>query len=262
MANKNIVSGNMSLGNTLFKKVYLLAGVVMAANMFVVNEIRATNTDGPQFETKEKEKTDENQKGPSVPGTNILDRLLSHENIINLIGEAVFSGFNNYLKWWDYNPGWYGQFVWFGWRSKRFLNDMLQFEVNLNVVRGILWLIPGSYNFIKGIRCDKDQNMENYFKPLYVSNLAACCFEDGPIQIIALIGVFLIQGFVSMPLTFHLFNFSISLSLDSIIWAGVGKFLEKKIENELKKKHKPQKEKNDENNLNANKRGNNEGDNK
>ena len=46
MANKNIVSGNMSLGNTLFKKVYLLAGVVMAANMLVVNEIRATNTDG------------------------------------------------------------------------------------------------------------------------------------------------------------------------------------------------------------------------
>ena len=109
---------------------------------------------------------------------------------------------------------------------------MLQFEVNLNVVRGILWLIPGSYNFIKGIRCDKDQDMENYFKPLYVSNLASCCFEDGPIQIIALIGVFLIQGFASIPLTLHFSNFSISISLDSMIWGVIGLFLDKKDEEE------------------------------
>ena len=27
--------------NTLFRKGYLLAGVVMAANMFIVNEVRA-----------------------------------------------------------------------------------------------------------------------------------------------------------------------------------------------------------------------------
>jgi hypothetical protein len=30
--------------NTLFRKGYLLAGVVMAANMFVVNEVRAMKT--------------------------------------------------------------------------------------------------------------------------------------------------------------------------------------------------------------------------
>ena len=246
-----MVKLNLVNMNTLFRKVYFLAGVVMAANMFIVNEVRASNPQvGIKSDTTELNSPytnpklkliNENEKGkintgaqekPDVPGTNILDRLLSHENIINLIGEAVFSGFNNYLKWWDYNPGWYGQFVWFGWRSKRFLNDMLQFEVNLNVVRGILWLIPGSYNFIKGIRCDKDQDMENYFKPLYVSNLASCCFEDGPIQIIALIGVFLIQGFASIPLTLHFSNFSISISLDSMIWGVIGLFLDKKDEEE------------------------------
>ena len=42
--------------NTLFGKVYLLAGVMMAANMFVVNEVRATD------ETHEKKKLNEEER--------------------------------------------------------------------------------------------------------------------------------------------------------------------------------------------------------
>ena len=136
--------------NTLFGKVYLLAGVMMAANMFVVNEVRATD------ETHEKKKLNEEERKKKKENNNNKKNFFTHdsskdttikilfrENYVNLIGTLALSGFNNYLKWWDYNPGTYCKFVWFGWRSKRFLNDILQFEVNLNVIRGVLWLIPG-----------------------------------------------------------------------------------------------------------------------
>ena len=36
-----MASLNMAKVNTLFRKGYLLAGVIMAANMFVVNEVKA-----------------------------------------------------------------------------------------------------------------------------------------------------------------------------------------------------------------------------
>ena len=48
---------------------------------------------------------------------------------------------------------------------------------------------------------------------------------------------FILQGFISMPLTFHIskFNFSISISFDSIIWMGIGKILELNGEKDVKK---------------------------
>ena len=265
MKSLNMVFGNiknMVIRNTNFKKIYLLAGVIMAANMFVGNEMKASdttlttniqekrepeeenNTDKIFLYTDDIEQEDNDEKAPGAqPKSNILDKLLSHENAFNLFGGLVSSGFNNYLKWWDYNPGMYCKPVWLGWRSKRFLYGVLQFEVNFNVVRGILWLIPGAYNFINFIKLlhIKVKDSYGYIKCLHVSFLVASnLFREDHMQTTAIIVFFLLQGFVSAPLTFHLskFNFSISISLDSIIWWGIGMFLEQKIKKGKKERKK------------------------
>ena len=130
-----MASLNMAKVNTLFRKGYLLAGVVMAANMLVVNEAIAM---------KEENKENEKSTFPQV-----LDKasgfVLSWENAINLTGGVVLSGINNYLKWWDYNPGKYSRLGCLGWRSGRHIKDIFQIGINLNLGRGILWLIPGTY---------------------------------------------------------------------------------------------------------------------
>ena len=225
MANENIVSGNMSLGNTLFKKVYLLAGVVMAANMLVVNEIRATNTDG----RNEIEINEFDQGNSDSPGKNtsllkiVLNFVLTYENYINFIGGLVSSGFiNNYFKWWDYNPGGYGQFLWSGWRSKRFLNDIFQFDINLNWVRCVFWMIAtffGSNDYLKSRISITD--LKTYLKCTAAVIMASAITEgwkNGPRGKILFFFLSSLQGFVSMPLAIHISNFSIAISLDSIIW--------------------------------------------
>jgi len=225
---------NMVNMNTLFRKGYLLAGVMMAANMFVVNEMKASkdmsiNDNTGQEEGKKRKKRDKNASSLE----SVLNFVLSRENTINLVGGVVFSGANNYLKFWDYNAGSYCnlRIGCLGWRSKRFLNDILQFEINFNLGRGISWSFLGVDNVIKGL---KD---ENYAKPLYFSHLVARLFDyNGFMQPTAFIAVFLIQGFVSMPLTFHISNFSIAISFDSIIWMGIGYILELKMEKRKKKK--------------------------
>ncbi len=257
---------NMTNMNTLIKKGYLLAGVIMAANMFVVNEMKAMEklrTDnnpqgsmslnqrpnirprGQQFlgnnnfmqnntvtsnedvwnkmiqarsSIGQKEKNpgkDKTQSGPSIMG-----KLLSLENYFNLFGTLALSGANNYFKWWDYNPGKYQELGCRGWRSKRLLNDIFQFEINLNGIRGLLWLIPG---IIEARR--RDTKAKNEISKLNTSD-----------KVVSFI-IFILH-FVSMPLTVHLSNFSISISLDSIIWGIVGKILEPKGE-KGKEKIKP-----------------------
>ena len=220
MANINMV--NM---NTLFRKGYLLAGVIIAANMFAVNEMKAmkdkttttkSNTsklmkDG-KLTGKGKELLKMNMKPDYFKGIkrkksgeqSFFDKVLSYENAINLVGGTVSSIANNYFKLWDYNPGWYRQFGCLGWRSKRFLNGVLQFEVNFNLGRGAFWSIPHIINLYiikrsKGEKKDNDFSWVGFF------------FSD------------ILRGFTSMPLTFHIskFNFSISISLDSIIWWGI-----------------------------------------
>ena len=224
-----MASLNMANMNTLFRKGYLLAGVIMAANMFVVNEVKAmnpTNIDNiKKIEGKEK-----NKNALSLEG--VLNFVLSWENTINLVGGVVLSGFNNYLKWWDYNPGGYFKLGCLGWRSGRHIKDIFQIDINLNLGRGILWLIPGTYNLIKFFTVDAKKN-EEYVKPLYFSCLVAYRVdglfkkEKDFLTIIVLIGFYLLQGFVSIPLAIHISNFSISISLDSMLWAGIGKFLDK-----------------------------------
>ena len=162
MTIRNMAKLNMANMNTLFRKGYLLAGVIMAANIFVVNEVRAssrrtisTNGKGqplPNIDIKklillknnknprtilnlntfnngkeegrgiEKRKIIERGEEKDTGKENscmqgFLDFLLSWENAINFIGTLAFSSFNNYTKWWDYNPGTYCKFVWSGWRS-------------------------------------------------------------------------------------------------------------------------------------------------
>ena len=246
---------NMVIRNTNFKKIYLLAGVIMAANMFVGNEMKATdttlttniqekrepeeenNTDKIFLYTDDIEQEDNDEKAPGAqPKSNILDKLLSHENAFNLFGGLVSSGFNNYLKWWDYNPGMYCKPVWLGWRSKRFLYGVLQFEVNFNVVRGILWLIPGVFGLMQYI---KKKEHSIIFKST-AGLIAIKTLNKGEkinINNKANIGIFyfiifLFQGFGSIPLTLHFSNFSISISLDSMIWGVIGFFLDKKDEEE------------------------------
>ena len=259
---------NMS---TLFRKGYLLAGVIMAANMFVVNEMKAMKEENNNIVKKEEEiniekkeeeinklkqkiedlkkqkqnikysdekikemeqQLEEMNKRRESGVQNILDKVLSWENTINLIGGAAFSVANNYFKWWDYNPGKYRKLGCFGWRSGRLIN-IFQIDINLNLGRGILWLIPGTYNFIKASTAEEEGMDELYLQPLHFSYLVADSvsskfFNDSILPFrIALIFFFLLQGFVSAPLAIHISNFSISISLDSMLWAGIGKFLDK-----------------------------------
>ena len=264
-----MVKLNIASVNMVFRKGYLLAGVIMAANMFVVNEMKAMRNieeNDKEKENNEKiidldnaeminpEKKDEGKKTISLE--NVLYyvewvscHILSYENTINLIGGAVLSGINNYLKWWDYNPRRYSKLRigCLGWRSKRFFMDYLQIDINLNLGRGILWLIAGAcIFFIKGISNEgKDsENYEDYLQPLHFSFLVASNLsEKESMQTIALILSFLFQGFVSVPLAIHISNFSISISLDSMLWAGIGKILELKVKEDEGKEEKGKEEK-------------------
>ena len=243
---------NMAKVNTLIRKGYLFAGVIMAVNMFVVNEVKAmknisekTKDANPMsmesgnnsipISDKKNEKyiklqeEEINGEGPTnikrkkfMSGTrsrqNFLDKVLSHENIFNLIGGLVFSVANSYLKWCDYNPGgyWNLRFGCLGLRSKRFLNGMLQFEGNLNLERGAFWSFFHIINLIlkrKSKRIKKDVDF----------SWGSFLFRD------------ILRGFISAPLTFHIatFNLSISISIDSIIWIGICKILEQKPKKEM-----------------------------
>ena len=239
MAKLNI--GNM---NTLFKKGYLLAGVMMAANMFVVNEVKASEDgqiDQKKEETKEGEietkleikdftKQENNEEGEANKKQSPLDKFLSCENYFNLFGTLALSCANNYFKLWDYNAGGYLnlRIGCLGWRTKKFF-DIVQLDFNLNLGRGAFWAIPHIIKFRRSLtkaeikdttenkpneeEVKKDE--ENKIKSVSnVSPWVSFLFKD------------ILRGFVSAPLTFHISNFSIAISLDSILWAVIGKFLD------------------------------------
>ena len=265
--------------NTLFRKGYLLAGVMMAANMLAVNEVKAMKnetaapplTSNPMITSKNKgihllsemkeqgdtnppygnahqisnekikkmdiqttEKFNQEQKKQDVQ--NFFDRFLSLENYANFFGSLALSGANNYFKWWNYDAGRYREFGCVGYRTKRFLNDMLQLEVNLNVIRGVLWLIPGSLFFVVQGYSNHKINTACSFT---FSLLLFLTINNGTVvpgiekklhtKVIAFL-FSILQGFASAPLTFHLSKFSISISLDSIIWELVAKWARKKVE--------------------------------
>ena len=233
-----MTSLNMVNMNALFKKVYFLAGMIMAANMFIVNEVKAAyeeNGETNEFNLNNNPEDGNVNLGENTVvygtqnGSSFMDRILSLENCFNLIGGLVVSGANNYFKWWNYNPGTYRKIGCLGWRTKKFF-DIVQVGINLNLGRGISWVILGAYNFIKFFTVN-DYEKEGYVSPLHFSFLVACRLEK-PSPTIALILSFLFQGFVSAPLIFHISNFSIAISLDSMIWGITGFFLDKGKNNE------------------------------
>ena len=205
--------------NILFRKGYLLAGVMMAANMFVVNEVKAMENDdtGNNFpppqtssnsgsglnnsinnieeyerinktESENLDVTDEDQYAPSFLDR-LLYKLLFRENIINFFGGLVFSGANNYFKLWDYNPGGYWKIGCLGWRSGRLIKDIFQFDINLNLGRGVLWTTFFWLNY--------------------------------PTMPKIMIIARLIVEFISIPLAIHIHGFDISIALDSILFGLV-----------------------------------------
>ena len=248
--------------NELIRKGFLLAGVVMAANMFAVNEMMASsspspapigyqatsqtmnppsiypsynsnniNQNFPELNIKE-----ENTGAPEVQPKEkfsdiLLYNLLSWEKPINFIGTLFFSIANNYFKLWDYNPGKYRKLGCRGWRSKRFLNGILQLEVNLNTVRGAFWLIPHIINIKQFLTMKKKLKKEENAKiTISATFFWVSFFIHG-----------ILTGFVSIPLAIHISNFSISISLDSLIWGVAGMILDLKLKNEQKKEEKRRK---------------------
>ena len=247
-----MASLNMAKVNTLFKKGYLLAGVIIAANMFVVNEMMAMNKEEISGQNNQQsfpgmyqpitypnpdtnninQEINKDVPAPQPEGNffyNLFFGLLSCEGCINFFGGALFSVANNYLKWWDYNPGGYCnlRIGCLGLRSKRFLNGMLQFEGNLNLIRGGLWLIAGVIDFLwyfmkRGIT---NTNTAALIMLKILKEVKGNEIKFGFFYSI----LFLVQGFVSIPLTLHFSKFSISIYLDSLIWGLTGKILEKKV---------------------------------
>ena len=238
---------NMAKVSTLFKKGYLLAGVVMAANMFAVNEMKASSSNpsinvnqqtleqqyppvqNPLGNTNnDKEKNDDNTI--TVEKSNkkkqvLLYKLLSGENYFNLFGTLALSGANNYFKLWDYNAGRYLnlRIGCLGWRTKKFF-DIVQLDFNLNLWRGIGWSIPHIIKFRRSLTKAqiqdnteiKQNEEENDAKSgSNTDSWVSFLFKD------------ILRGFISIPLTFHFSNFSISISFDSILWEFViGKFFD------------------------------------
>jgi hypothetical protein len=160
---------------------------------------------------------------------NLLFGLLSWEGRINFFGGLFFSAANNYLKWWDYNPGLYCnlRIGCLGLKSKRLLNGMLQFEGNLNLIRGVLWLIPGIFELIQYVK-EQDNPRKSTACLIMLKILGKVKGNEPKFGFFYSI-FFLVQGFVSIPLTLHFSKFSISISLDSIIWGVAGMILENKV---------------------------------
>jgi len=222
--------------NTLFRKGYLLAGVLMAANMFIVNEVVAMETmkseNSTYFEETGSVSLEYNRnkhKKNSLTLKNVLSFVgrvpyyfLAYDNYINLFVGVVSSVANNYLKLWDYNPGTYREFGRIGLRSGRLIKDIFQLDINLDLGRGVFWLIVtffGSYAYII-----KDKMGITDLKntaAVFMASVITKKWRNGPSGKILFFFLSNVQGFVSAPLAIHFSNFSISISLDSILWGLV-----------------------------------------
>ena len=107
---------------------------------------------------------------------------------------------------------------------------MLQFEVNLNTIRGAFWLIPHIINIKQFLTMIKKRKKEENAE----ITISATFWVSFFIHVI-------LTGFVSIPLAIHISNFSISISLDSLIWGVAGMILDLKLKNEQKKEEKRRK---------------------
>ena len=211
--------------NTLFRKGYLLAGVIMAANMFVVNEVKATEDDHNGYfgdtENVILEKSMNLEIGIKNHKKNslTLKNFLSYDNYINLFVEVVSSVANNYFKWWSYDSGAYREFGRIGWRSGRLIKDIFQFDINLDLGRGVFWLIVTFFRSYEYLIKDKISITDVRNTPAVImASVITKTWRNDPSGKILFFFLSNVQGFVSAPLAIHFSNFSISISLDSILW--------------------------------------------
>ena len=232
---RSIVFGNirnMSSIKMLIRKGYLLAGVVMAANMLVVNEVRAMEENNNSLKepllTKNKYKLEKNK---------VSTFLINNENHINFIGTLVLSLANNHFGWWNYDQEIYWKYGCFGLRLVSLVNALFQFEVNLNLIRCIFWMITGAYHFLPVLNKEIVNNEKN-IEDFYTANAVWTYKGRNNNMMGSLFLTFFLQGFISIPLTVNISNLNISISLDAIICELIGKILSARIAAKAKNKKK------------------------
>ena len=127
-----------------------------------------------------------------------------------------------------------------GWRTKKFF-DTVQLDFNLNLGRGALWLIPGIFGFMQYRKKEERPIILNSTAGLITMKILYTNEEDfkknnsGFGFVVSYFIFFILQGFVSAPLTFHIYNFSISISLDSLLWEFViGRFFDEGKKEDIK----------------------------
>ena len=272
---------NMVKVNTLFRKGYLLAGVLMAANMFVVNEVKAS--EDPSEKKKEEEKDTDSQKDNTeednvqteqkieiensfyIGPCKYIGFLLQWENTINLVGGALFTLANGLYNFYENKPSFYFDGLFAGWNSNPFARGYLQFCPNINLGRGILWLVTYYAqtllmplycgNIIKALRTRgvEDKTIKNFvgryffylfneYTPIAIGlklkGKMKCDNSEKKYKIFSFFQILLrlLQNFVSLPLIIHLTSeFTISIAFDAIMWMVVTHFIvgdkiEKKVE--------------------------------
>lgn len=271
----------MAKVNTLFKKGFLLAGVIMAANMFIGNEMMAmdkekkdeillgkvnnnmavppTNTN-PDINIQnnkilqEKDKTTEQKIRIKdffyIGPCKYIGFLLQWENTINLVGGALFTFANGLYNFYENKPGFYFDHYSAGWNSNPFFaKGYLQFCPNINLGRGIFWLIMhyamnsfiGAYSLTikeklkeKNIMDEEETNifmckyvlyLFNEYTPFVIGNKLAGKANKKNLVFICF-SLRLLQNFVSVPLIIHLTSeFTISIAFDAIMWMVVTHFV-------------------------------------
>ena len=264
----------MAKVNTLFSKVYLLAGVMMAANMYIVNEMRATD----QMDSEEKKNQEisilNNQENATGENINIKDVfyigpckyigfMLQWKNTINFVGGTLFTFANGLYNFYENKPSFYFDWLFAGWNSNPFAKGYLQFCPNINLGRGIFWLVmfytqdnlmhPYYIKIIKfllgkGVKNEKAINyfVQSYFFVLFSeytpfvigNNLVKNMQKDNRKKNYKFIylSLILLQNFVSVPLLINLTSkFTISIAFDSIMWMVVTHFV---ISDKREKKEK------------------------
>ena len=256
---------------TLIRKGYLLAGVVMAANMFVVNEVKAMKDENKKEEKKDtdspdliKDNTEENnvqteqkieiENSFYIGPCKYIGFLLQWENTINLVGGALFTFANGLYNFYEDKPSFYFDGLFAGWNSIPFARGYLQFCPNINLGRGIFWLVIyyAQTSLMRTFRTIIKENLvgkevrEN-FASFFADHYLSCLFGEYTPFFIAnklvknmkgnnekkyknydfiksLLRI--VQNFVSVPLIIHLTSrFSISIAFDSIMWMVVTHFV-------------------------------------
>lgn len=152
--------------------------------------------------------------------------LINNENHINFIGTLVLSLANNHFGWWNYDQI-YWKYGCFGLRLGSLVNALFQFEVNLNLIRGIFWMITGASHFLLVLNKEIVNNEKN-IEDFYTAN-AVWTYKGRKKNKGSLFLTFFLQGFISIPLTVNISNLSISISLDAIICELTGKILSARI---------------------------------